>query len=101
MSATMTMSSTPVIRSCLDRYLTLWSFLAMVAEVVLGGLVPGVKTAFGRMSLGTTSIPIVGLSVIYTQSSDTHSFYSRNTFRIKSVSLYSRPAAISSPSKRR
>jgi ACR3 family arsenite transporter len=30
----------------------------MVTGVVIGGLFPGVKTAFGRMSVGTTSIPI-------------------------------------------
>jgi len=33
-----------------------------VTGVVIGGLFPGVKTAFGRMSVGTTSIPIaIGL----------------------------------------
>src|SRR5215469_8879783 len=60
MGATMTMTSTAVRRrlSFLDRYLTLWIFLAMVAGIALGGLSPGVKTVFARMTVGTTSIPI-------------------------------------------
>jgi ACR3 family arsenite transporter len=44
--------------SFLDRYLTLWIFLAMGAGVALGFLVPGVVPALDALSVGTTSIPI-------------------------------------------
>ena len=48
--------------SFLDRYLTLWIFLAMGLGVALGFLAPGFTTALDSMSVGTTSIPIaVGL----------------------------------------
>ncbi len=44
--------------SFLDRYLTLWIFLAMGAGIGLGYLVPGVVPALNSMSIGTTSLPI-------------------------------------------
>jgi ACR3 family arsenite transporter len=48
--------------SFLDRYLTLWIFLAMGVGIALGFLAPGFTTALNHMSIGTTSIPIaIGL----------------------------------------
>ena len=46
----------------LDRYLTLWIFLAMAIGVSLGALFPGVSTIIEGLSIGTTNIPLaIGL----------------------------------------
>ncbi len=62
MSATMTMAPARRRLSFIDRYLTLWIFLAMAAGVALGAVAPGIRLVFDRLSIGTTSIPIaIGL----------------------------------------
>lgn len=48
--------------SFLDRYLTLWIFLAMAAGVGLGYFTPSVPAYINQMSSGTTNIPLaIGL----------------------------------------
>ena len=42
----------------LDRYLTLWIFLAMAIGVALGYLFPSIKTMFDSLSVGSTNIPL-------------------------------------------
>lgn len=48
--------------SFLDRYLTIWIFLAMLVGVLSGYLFPTVAVFWEKMSVGTTNIPIaIGL----------------------------------------
>jgi ACR3 family arsenite transporter len=48
--------------SFLDRYLTVWIFVAMALGIGLGLVAPELTTLIGDLSVGTTSIPIaVGL----------------------------------------
>lgn len=51
--------------SFIDRFLTLWIFLAMAIAVAAGYFYPDVSSAITRLSWGTTSVPIaIGLIVM-------------------------------------
>jgi len=48
--------------SFLNRYLTLWIFMAMALGVGLGSLIPDISSYLNSLSIGTTSVPIaIGL----------------------------------------
>jgi ACR3 family arsenite transporter len=59
------MSSKSSRLSWLDRYLTLWIFIAMGLGIFLGWALPGISDSLSKLSIGTTSIPIaIGLIIM-------------------------------------
>jgi len=60
-----TMDDEPRRLGFLDRYLTLWIFLAMGVGVAIGTVAPDATRQLERLSIGTTSVPLaIGLIVM-------------------------------------
>jgi len=49
----------------LDRFLTLWIFVAMLLGISLGYFIPGIDNTINQFSIGTTNIPLaIGLVIM-------------------------------------
>lgn len=77
--------------SFLDRFLTLWIFVAMIIGVGIGYFFPELSTSLSNISIGTTSIPIaIGLIVMmYPPFAKINYKELRNAFRNKKAILTS------------
>lgn len=49
----------------LDRYLTLWIFIAMGIGILIGNVFPGISDVMDKMSIGATNLPLaIGLIIM-------------------------------------